>query len=166
MKHLSQQEIIEATNFWKVHKSPILKGIGRAVGGAYRAAKETTKYMAPDIYEPLHRGKEAAKNIAGAGIRGLHGTPDHEDQKWYDKNIGMNPTTSKNVADAIKLGLETKGYTHLPKYGIHPYGVNPKNGFKVYRVRVKDDKNNISWLTVDASGEIVNMDPALDRIPN
>jgi hypothetical protein len=49
--------------------------------------------------------------------------------------------------------LEQSGYDLLPKYGFQPYGVDPKNGTKLYKVAARNKKTKEKvWLKINSNG--------------
>jgi hypothetical protein len=65
----TQREIL-SEGFWDLHKSPILKGIGKAaglaggaVGAAVKGTAKALDYVAPEITQPLHNLERGAREI-------------------------------------------------------------------------------------------------------
>lgn len=82
MRRYSQMELL-SEGFWNLHKSPILRGIGKVARAGYGAARAVTKggeyltrVLAPELTTPIDRLGQGAKNL-GAAMR----------QGW-DKGVG------------------------------------------------------------------------------
>lgn len=74
MSNLSQWELLDE-GFWSLHKSPILKGIGKGLRAGYGAARAVTKggeylarALAPELTNPIDRFGQGVKNL-GAAMR-------------------------------------------------------------------------------------------------
>jgi len=147
---LTQKQIL-SEGFWDNIKSAANTG-GKMIRGAYRTGKAITKTIAPEIYDPVNNIKQGLKGWGAAYTRGYHGIPEPGDEK-FDRENSSNPQLARSVVEKINLGLEQSGYDLLPKYGFQPYGVDPKNGTKLYKVAARNKKTKEKvWLKINSNG--------------
>lgn len=98
----SQRELLDE-GFWDLHKSPILKGIGKTAkvasglaGGLVKGTARAMDYLAPEITNPLHRFEAGIRDVAG------------QTRKGYDAGSGGLSKQYKDVLLDAGYIMDTK----------------------------------------------------------
>tara|TARA_R110002167_G_scaffold98020_8_gene258384 strand:+ start:7491 stop:7967 length:477 start_codon:yes stop_codon:yes gene_type:complete len=150
MRKFTQKDLLEE-GFWDNFK------------GVVRAGANVARMVAPEITDPLDKLQNAYTDTKNKFKLGKAGVPDdantrplttHETEQLKnsakDETMKVDKTTMLN----IKMGLQSHDLSILPNSGLYYGGIDPRNGNKLYKVKVQDKNNDARWVVIDTKGHI------------
>lgn len=144
----SQRELC-SESFWDGFKP---KNWGKVAKGAVRMGADALRMVAPEITDPLDSLDQARWGLKNSFEQGYAGIPDPRQIK-SDAKQKITNTVAKSIYDNISIGLARQNFKLVPTYGIKEHGVDPKNGNKLYMLRVTTPTSkNGEWIVVDGKG--------------
>ena len=148
IKRLTQLEII-SEGFWDGFKP---QNWGKVARGGLKVAGDVLRTVAPELTDPIDKLDNKLHGYKNSFKRGYGGIPDPERER-SDVRGGITGEVAQSVATSIKLGLVARGVTLIPRLGIQPYGIDPDNGNKLYKLKAKTSRSpNGEWMLVDGRG--------------